>query len=94
LTTTGSETRQPAADLGLSLRWVSALGSEVVHVTPRSAGEAAGLAAGDIITSMGASASPTPSQLQAAFTRVDRGRALVIGFLRAGTPDVVAVVKP
>jgi membrane-associated protease RseP (regulator of RpoE activity) len=93
VTVVAEAVRADGRPLGLVMRWVSGIGSEIVRVEPASAGEAAGLMKGDLITSIGESRSPTPSRIEQTFSRTTAGRPLVIGISRNDVDEVVALVK-
>ena len=76
--------------LGLILRAAPRLGSEVLRVEPGSAAEAAGLAAGDIITLIGSFAVPGPSDIQEAFAAAS-GRPVIVAFTRGASSRVAAL---
>ncbi len=53
--------------LGLTLKWSASVGSEVLSVDRGSAADAAGIVAGDVITSIGAVTMPAPAQIRRAY---------------------------
>jgi hypothetical protein len=81
------------AVLGLQLRSVAGAGTEVVQVERLSAGEAAGLLPGDVITRLGTIDAPTPAQMRQVFASTRPGDAVLIAFARGSTPRVAALRK-
>ena len=86
--------RSPAArrTLGIRLRAIAGVGAEVLVIEPRSAGAEAGLAAGDLILSVGRVQAPSPGQIAQAFASAD-ARPIVVGVARGDRRLVVALVK-
>src|SRR5262245_34213985 len=83
-----AQSKRPApADpvLGLTLRTVTRIGAEVLHVLPRSAGARAGIQAGDIITKAGDVESPSSAQIARLFAAESTGASLVVALTRG--PD-------
>jgi len=76
--------------LGLILRAVPRLGSEVLRVERGSAAETAGLAAGDTITLVGQVATPDPADVQEAFAAA-AGRPVIVAFTRGASSRVTAL---
>jgi S1-C subfamily serine protease len=87
----------PAADngtaLGLAMRTVAPVGTEVVRVAPGSAAESAGIVAGDVITAIGTLNAPSPAQVGAAFDRMDEGDVTIVAVRRGGVHRVVALQR-
>jgi hypothetical protein len=81
------------AALGLTLRALPGVGSEVVRVTPLTAAHRAGLEAGDVITLAGAITAPTPGQIRDAFAADPEGQGMLVAVTR-GTSHRVLVVGP
>jgi PDZ domain len=79
--------------LGLRMRRVPRSGSELIGVEPGSVGALAGLAAGDVITLIGAVPSPTPVQVQAAFTSAPKGKAILVAVTRRATHFVTTLTR-
>jgi S1-C subfamily serine protease len=79
--------------LGLTLRWVVGLGTEVLAVDDGSAASVAGLRRGDVVTAVGATARPTPVQIRRAFAAVKPGESLVVGIARDDRHRVTALGK-
>jgi hypothetical protein len=82
-----------ALPLGLALRRVPNVGSEVVGVDRPSAGAAAGLEPGDVITRIGPFTAPTPGQVREAFKASSDGAPALVAFSR-GTTGRVATIHP
>lgn len=82
-----------AKPLGLTLRFASGMGSEVLHVDPLSAAAAAGIVRGDYVSSVGASRTPTPSRLREAYGDIGIGESIVVGITRGDAHDVVVLTK-
>jgi S1-C subfamily serine protease len=85
----------PAAPraLGMRLRAIARVGSEVLVIEPRSSAAAAGLAVGDLILSVGRIQAPTPAQVSQAFATADPARPIIVGVARGERRLVVALVK-
>jgi hypothetical protein len=83
--------RDPA--LGLRLRIVNGSGSQVLAVDPGSAGARAGLAAGDVITRMGAVAAPSPADVRGAFAKAPEGSPLMVAVTRGSTHFVTTLTR-
>ena len=85
----------PAAPraLGMRLRAIGGVGSEVLVIEPRSSAAGAGLAVGDLILSVGRIQSPTPAQVAQAFASADPARPIIVGVARGDRRLVVALVK-
>jgi PDZ domain-containing protein len=79
--------------LGLTLRWVPGVGSEVVRVESSSAAAVAGVARGDFITLIGSSKTPTPATVREVFDEAREGQPIVLGLSRGDAHDVVALTK-
>jgi S1-C subfamily serine protease len=79
--------------LGLALRSVRDVGSEILSVEPGSAAAHAGLMAGDIITAAGRTLEPTPDDLEDVFSRTRPGQSILLGITRNKTRDVVALSR-
>lgn len=86
-------TAAPAIDpasLGLTMRGLPEIGTEVIRIDPGSAGDRGGLVVGDVITRVDSIDAPTPVQVRRAFASAD-GRALIVGFTRGTTRRVTAI---
>lgn len=85
---------EPAStSLGLTMRALPGIGSEVVRVAPSSAAHRAGLEAGDAITLAGTIAAPTPAQVRDSIAADPEGQGVLVGVTR-GTSHRVLVVGP
>lgn len=92
LTATAAEMPQERA-LGLTLRVVTGVGSEVVRVEPGSAAEAAGIVRGDIITVIGTTTEPTPARIRLAFASTEDPAPLLVAFTRGDSHHVTALAR-
>jgi hypothetical protein len=72
----------PRPDLGLVLRSVAGVGSEVIRVIPQTAAANAGLLPGDIITRLDVTSAPMPAQVSGAFASAESGDLLILGVER------------
>jgi hypothetical protein len=79
--------------LGLSMKDVPGIGTTVLRIEPRSAGNAAHLQEGDIITLAGDITAPTAAQISNAFRSARSGEAIVLAMTRGRTHLVVGLVK-
>ena len=82
-----------AAFLGLGMRRVARVGTEVTRVVRGSASEAAGIVAGDLITAIGNIRTPTPAQIASSFEAIDSGELLIVAISRNGAHRVVALQR-
>jgi hypothetical protein len=82
-----------ASALGLTLRPVPGIGSEVVHVGRMTAGERATIAPGDVITRVGDIDAPTPAQVRTLFARSGEGRAMLVAVTRGASHHVVVLER-
>jgi predicted metalloprotease with PDZ domain len=82
-----------AAFLGLRMRRVVRVGTEVTRVVAGSASEAAGIATGDLITAIGTITAPTPAQIASAFEALDSGKLLIVAVNRNGAHRVMALQR-
>jgi S1-C subfamily serine protease len=82
-----------AAFLGLGMRRVARVGTEVTRVVRGSASETAGLAAGDLVTAIGNTRAPTPAQISSAFEALESGELLIVAVDRNGTHRVLALQR-
>jgi S1-C subfamily serine protease len=69
------------------------VGTEVTRVVHGSASEAAGIAAGDLITAIGNISAPTPAQIASAFEAIDNGGLLIVAVSRDGAHRVLALQR-
>ncbi len=83
----------PPRQFGAALRAVPGQGSEVVTVAPSSSAAAAGLLAGDIVTTIGTVTTPSPSQVERAVRGVHQGASLLLG-IRRGEDHRLLVFEP
>jgi hypothetical protein len=81
------------AALGLGMRPIARVGTEVTRVAPGSAAEAAGIAAGDVITLIGSITAPTPAQIGSAFDAMNRGDLSIVAVTRDGAHRVMALQR-
>ena len=81
------------ATLGVSLR-PSSRGAVVLDVERGSAAHRAGIAAGDVITSLAGAAPVTPRQVIEAYTGLPPQTHVVLGIERMGVPLLVALTRP
>ena len=81
------------ASLGLTMRALPGIGSEVTRVEPATAAHRAGVEAGDVITLAGELAAPTPAQVRSAFSADPEGQGVLLALTR-GTSHRVVVVGP
>jgi S1-C subfamily serine protease len=90
---TAAAAAEPAANrpLGLTLRARPGIGADVVRLDASSAADRAGLAAGDVITAIGAVQAPTPAQVARSFSATPVGQHLVVGVSRANTHFVTTL---
>lgn len=79
--------------LGLTMLVRPRIGAEVVHVQDGSVASRAGIAAGDVLTRVGAVAAPTPAQVNRAFAASSDG-AVFVAITRGAEHIVTVLVKP
>jgi hypothetical protein len=79
--------------LGLTFRTAPRLGVEVLGVERFSAGDRAGLMPGDVITMIGDTVAPTPSQVRTLFASTREGAPLVVAFSRGATHLVTSLSR-
>ena len=82
-----------AAFLGLGMRRVARVGTEVIRVVHGSASEAAGIAVGDLITAIGTINAPTPAEIASAFEATDSGNLGIVAVTRNGAHRVMALQR-
>jgi len=82
-----------AAFLGLGMRRVVRVGTEVTRVVHGSASEAAGIVKGDLITAIGNISAPTPAQIASAFEGTDSGKLVIVAVQRNGAHRVMALQR-
>jgi S1-C subfamily serine protease len=93
LTLTATAPSTDPRPLGLRLRSIAGVGSEVLLIEPRSAAAAAGLAVGDLVLTMGRIQAPTPAQVTKEFAAAAPDRPIIVGVARGDRRLVVALVK-
>jgi S1-C subfamily serine protease len=86
-------TRSRDSTLGLTLAVGRGQGAEIVRVEPDSAGDRAGLAAGDVINLAGETQSPNPRQVSRALAALRDGQRLLIVATRGSRHIVTAVER-
>ena len=79
--------------LGISMRPVADVGSEVVYVERGSRAEAAGIRAGDLITEIGAIDAPTAAEVRSAFASAQAGDILIVAITRGATHRVMGLQR-
>jgi hypothetical protein len=84
---------QTAGTLGLVMRPVADIGAEVMRVNRGSAADAAGVLAGDVITTIGSVTSPTPAQVRSAFASIKHGDRVILAVTRGGAHRVMAIQR-
>ncbi len=77
--------------LGLTLRRVADVGSEVMGVDRHSAAGVEGLQPGDVITLIGSISAPTPAQVRDAFAAAADGRPVLVAVSRGTTSRVTTL---
>jgi hypothetical protein len=85
-------TPSTSSALGLMMRAVPGLGSDVIRVLPFTAAHRAGIEAGDLIILAGDARAPTPRQVRDAYTADHQGRGVLIGVTR-GLAHKLAVLQ-
>lgn len=79
--------------LGLTLRTISKVGTEVVAVQPGSSADSAGIREGDTITVVSGQTSPTRAQLLSAFSSLPDGGSALVAFRRGDDHHVTVIEK-
>ncbi len=92
ITASGPAASTPRA-LGLGLRAIRGVGSEVIRVASGSAAARAGLRQGDVITLAGAVSAPSPQQVARAFAAAPPDRPLLAAVTRGDSHFVVGIEK-
>ena len=82
-----------ASRLGLTMRTDARVGAEVTRVERGSAGDAAGIAAGDLVTAIGGIDAPTPAQVRSAFASLAPGDSAIVAVRRGGAHRVMAIQR-
>jgi hypothetical protein len=93
LTAPAAAERSGTSTLGLTLRLVPRVGSEVVSVDRGSAAATSGIEAGDIITAISSASAPSPAEVRRAFASAVRGAPLIVALTRGSSHRVVAVPR-
>jgi hypothetical protein len=83
----------PSSMLGLTMRPVAGVGAAIVRVDPGSAAEAAGVEAGDVITTIGDTLAPSAEQVETAFASTRHGALLILAVTRGAAHRVVALQR-
>ena len=86
------EQSSPSA-LGLTMRALPGVGSEVLRVAPLTAAQRAGIEPGDVITLAGHTHAPTPQRIRGAYTADQDGRGVLIGLTRGSAHRVVVLQR-
>jgi hypothetical protein len=92
LTAVAATAREPVP-LGLTLRRVQEVGSEVVSVGPGSTAGQAGLLPGDVITLFGDRKAPAPAVIERVFATASTDRPILVAVTRNGSHHVLALEK-
>jgi hypothetical protein len=79
--------------LGLTMRAAPRIGVEIVRVERGSAADVAGIVAGDLITAVGDTSTPTPAQVRNAFASMHGGELVILAVRRGATHRVVALQR-
>jgi S1-C subfamily serine protease len=79
--------------LGLTMRPLARVGTEVIRVEQGSAADAAGIEAGDVITAIGASMAPTAEQVESSFASAARGDFMIVAVMRGPARRIVALQR-
>jgi hypothetical protein len=79
--------------LGLTLVRAPGLGSRITQVAPHTAGDRAGLRAGDIVTIAGDDVEPPPSLIHRLFENAAEGGAVVLAIRRGDTRRLVVLTR-
>lgn len=79
--------------LGLTMRRIPRIGTEIVRVDIGSAADRSGLVTGDVITLAGDTAVPTPAQVRNTFAAAPPGQPVLIAVTRGGTYRVMTLSR-
>jgi hypothetical protein len=87
--------REPsvAAQLGLILRTVPGVGSEVIRVMPSAAAQRAGIEPGDVITMAGDTKTPTAAQVRGTYASGGTDRGVLLALTRGAVHRVVVLER-
>jgi S1-C subfamily serine protease len=91
--TVGQSIEARPLELGLTMRELPRVGTEIVRVLPGSAAARAGMADGDIITSIGGIAGPGPALVSRAFAKSSAKQPLLVGVARNGARRLLVLSK-
>ena len=91
VTAIGSTSPTATESLGLVLHGRSGVGADVIRVAPGSAGDRAGLVAGDVITLVADVEAPTPAQLTKAFASLRAGQRAMLAVTRGDSHFVTTI---
>jgi S1-C subfamily serine protease len=92
LVAAGTVVNASSRSLGLTLENRTRAGTEVIRVEHASAGDHAGLMAGDLIVLAGEIEKPTPAQVNRAFGSLSPGQHLLVA-VRRGTTHLVTAIQ-
>ena len=93
VTSTAGPPPAHARTLGLTLRSLAGLGSEVLRVEPGSAAQEAGVLTGDVITMIDGARQPSPARIRRAYADAERTQSLIVA-VRRGDGNVVLALAP
>lgn len=95
LTAAPPAANSPADDvsLGLRLRTIPKVGSEVLSVQPQSRAALAGIREGDVVTVVAGQSAPTSAQMMRAFASLPPGGSLLVAVTRGDEHRVVVIKK-
>ena len=82
----------PRRPFGVTARRVAGVGAAITGIQPGSAGAAADLRVGDVITQFGAVSAPTPAQLRTLAAGARDGQSLLTAVTRGGAHHLTVVV--
>jgi hypothetical protein len=91
--TVGQSIPTSSSELGLTMRDLRGTGTEVVRVLPGSAAARAGIAAGDIITSIGGIGGPGAALVSRLFAKSSAKQPLLVGIARNGARRLLVLSK-
>ncbi len=79
--------------LGLTMRRIPRIGTEIVRVDIGSVADRSGLVTGDVITLIGDTKVPTPAQVRNTFAAAPPGQPVLIAVTRSGTYRVMTLSR-